>query len=360
MRRLLRLAAVMATLAAACLTQISAAADVGETCDGRPATIVGTSADDVLIGTTGDDVIAGLGGKDEIRGLGGDDVICGGEGADRLFGGGGDDILDGGGGTDQIEGGAGADRLIGSLGNDELWGGDGADEILGGSGNDHAWGGSGFDACEAEHEQGCDRIALEPGDRGAAVRQLQRLLTDALVYRGPVNGRYDEKTAAAVITFHKVIDRARTDTWSRDDWDRLEDFRPRVPKRRTGDPDRIEVDIGHQVVYLIEHDEVAAIMATSTGGGYLYWSKRVNAWVSARTPRGSFRFFRHANGWNCDPLYGWCIYEPWSFTTGYALHGYTNVPAYPASHGCVRVHNWEADWLEDQLFIGMSIHIWDD
>jgi hypothetical protein len=100
-------------------------------------------------------------------------------------------------------------------------------------------------------------------------------------------------------------------------------------------------------------------MPTSTGGGYLYYSKRAEAWVSAHTPRGSFRFFAHSNGWVCDPLYGWCIYEPWSFTTGYALHGYTSVPAYPASHGCVRVHNWEADWLEDHLYYGMSIHVWD-
>jgi hypothetical protein len=360
MQRLLGLMLVAAVIAAAAgTTPAAATATTDYTCGGADATIVGTDGDDVLTGTTGPDVIVGLGGKDEIRGLGGDDIICGGDGADRIFGGGGSDDLRGGGGPDEIDGGAGADSLSGSRGNDILSGGDGPDEIVGGSGNDEARGGGGFDTCDTERRSGCDRIALEPGDRGVAVRQLQQSLTDALVYRGPINGRYDDKTAAAVITFHKVIERPRTDTWQEADWDRIAEFEPRVPKRRTNEPDRVEVDIGHQVVYLIEGDEVAAIMATSTGGGYLYYSKRVEAWVSAWTPRGSFRFFNHANGWNCDPLYGWCIYEPWSFTTGYALHGYSSVPPYPASHGCVRVHNWEADWLEDHLSIGMRIHIWD-
>lgn len=360
MQRLLRLTMVPAMIAAAAALPSVATAAAGYTCGGATATIVGTDGDDLLTGTTGADVIVGRAGNDEIRGLGGDDIICGGDGADRIFGGGGADDLRGGGGPDEIDGGAGPDSLFGWSGNDTLRGGDGPDEIVGGSGNDEARGGAGFDVCDAERRSNCDRVGLEPGDRGAAVRHLQRSLTEALLYRGPINGRYNDKTAAAVITFHKVVERPRTDTWQASDWDRLAEFRPRVPKHRTGDPDRLEVDIGHQVVYLIEDDEVAAIMATSTGGGYLYYSKRAEAWVSARTPRGSFRFFNHSNGWNCDPLYGWCIYEPWSFTTGYALHGYTSVPAYPASHGCVRVHNWEADWLEDHLFIGMRIHIWDD
>ncbi|MGH8507259.1 MAG: M4 family metallopeptidase [Gammaproteobacteria bacterium] len=88
------------------------------TCNGLPATIVGTSVADALTGTPGDDVIHGLGGNDVIRGNGGNDVICGGSGKDRLFGGpGGDrlfgeadrDVLNGGGGRDRCNGGSGAD-----------------------------------------------------------------------------------------------------------------------------------------------------------------------------------------------------------------------------------------------------------
>ena len=51
-------------------------------CQGRPPTVIGTSADDILVGTPGDDVIDGLGGNDTIIAQGGDDIICGGTGDD--------------------------------------------------------------------------------------------------------------------------------------------------------------------------------------------------------------------------------------------------------------------------------------
>lgn len=62
-------------------------------CDGRVATLVGTSGDDVLEGSPGRDVVAGLGGDDLLFGRGGDDLLCGGRGSDGLVGGPGDDLL---------------------------------------------------------------------------------------------------------------------------------------------------------------------------------------------------------------------------------------------------------------------------
>jgi len=55
-------------------------------CQGTPATIVGTTAAETINGTAGADVIAGLGGNDIINGLGGNDRICGGDGNDTLTG----------------------------------------------------------------------------------------------------------------------------------------------------------------------------------------------------------------------------------------------------------------------------------
>ena len=79
------------------------------TCDGRTATVVGTSGNDDLVGTPGPDVIAGLAGSDVVAGLGGDDVLCGGSGADWLRGGEDRDVLDGGPDDDQLDGGPGPD-----------------------------------------------------------------------------------------------------------------------------------------------------------------------------------------------------------------------------------------------------------
>ncbi len=80
-------------------------------CNGRSATIIGTSGPDTLYGTDGDDVIVGLGGNDTIRGRAGNDTICGGGGNDSIYGGPGQDWLSGSGGFDVVSGGGGTDYV---------------------------------------------------------------------------------------------------------------------------------------------------------------------------------------------------------------------------------------------------------
>lgn len=118
---------------------------VGTTCQGKPATIIGTPGNDSLEGTAGDDVIVGLGGNDRIRGKGGNDIICGGAGNDDLDGGDGNDILDGEDGDDKLQGRNGDDILYGGAGNDSLDGADGNDTLYGGAGNDQLQGRNGDD-----------------------------------------------------------------------------------------------------------------------------------------------------------------------------------------------------------------------
>jgi Ca2+-binding RTX toxin-like protein len=118
MRRTRHVLPVLALLAAVAPLP-AAATGVSVTCDGVPATIVGTDEGETLTGTSGDDVIAALGGPDVVDGLGGDDVICGDDGGDVL------------------RGGPGADRLLGGLEDtdpDERLAGD---TLLGGPGDDY-------------------------------------------------------------------------------------------------------------------------------------------------------------------------------------------------------------------------------
>lgn len=92
-----------------------------QTCDGLPATIMGTSGDDVLHGTPGPDVIwAGL-GNDVVSADDGNDVVCAGPGDDVVWGGRDHDRIFGGTGNDQLVGQWGADHLYGNQGNDELY-----------------------------------------------------------------------------------------------------------------------------------------------------------------------------------------------------------------------------------------------
>ena len=99
--------------------QAPAPAAAAVTCQGTPATIVGTNGRDVLSGTSQRDVIAGLGGNDTLSGLAGNDTICGGSGKDTLKGGKGNDKLYGESGKDTLKGGPGNDKLKGGPGKDK-------------------------------------------------------------------------------------------------------------------------------------------------------------------------------------------------------------------------------------------------
>ena len=114
------------------------------TCDGQPATIIGTSRADNIVGTSGRDVVAALAGFDRVSGNGGDDLVCGGSA------------------NDQLNGGDGNDRIFGESGNDVLAGDSGRDQLVGNSGIDRANGGEGNDICNAETEISCDESDTTP------------------------------------------------------------------------------------------------------------------------------------------------------------------------------------------------------
>jgi lipoprotein-anchoring transpeptidase ErfK/SrfK len=46
------------------------------------------------------------------------------------------------------------------------------------------------------------------------------------------------------------------------------------------------------------------------------------------------------------------------FLCGFAIHGYPSVPAYPASHGCVRVPMWLAPRLYRQHSHGAVVYVY--
>lgn len=91
-------------------------AETRRSCQGTPATLIGTPGRDSLRGTRGDDVIRGRGRSDRVQGRGGDDLICGGPGNDRIDGGAGRDEIHGqGGGRDRCAPGpsGGGDQIHG-------------------------------------------------------------------------------------------------------------------------------------------------------------------------------------------------------------------------------------------------------
>jgi peptidoglycan hydrolase-like protein with peptidoglycan-binding domain len=233
----------------------------------------------------------------------------------------------------------------------------------------------GQERCEGATLDVCERSGLREGTQGRAVRHLQGLLYLKRFYRGPIDGVFDREVAVAVATFHKAVEPPRSDestlwqavaTWranppsevfARDDWRRLHDYRLIPPKARIDQPDRIEVDIGRQLLFLILDGKVDAIVHVSTG------------YHPYDTPRTGYRadgsrlYYHHPfNGWSPAPGL-WSIYKFWAYLgrdNNYGIHGYRSVPYYPASHGCIRVNVSDADYLDLRFFIDMPIHVWDE
>ena len=204
-------------------------------------------------------------------------------------------------------------------------------------------------------------VAIAPGHEGAAVVRLQERLRDLGVYRGMADGVYGRETAASVVALHKVIGVERTNEWTVEDWNLTEPpDHHEILARNPGEADRVEVDLARQVMFVIRGSKVAAVIPVSTGNGERYWSKNGGTdggYVRATTPNGNFTLFRHIPGWRINYLGG--LYKPWYFTPYYAIHGSRSVPAYPASHGCVRVPTWESNHLDSFLEIGLPVHIWE-
>lgn len=191
---------------------------------------------------------------------------------------------------------------------------------------------------------------IEPGMHSNVVQHLQRQLAEHGFYRGEFDGEYGPMTSQAVMAFHKHLGLERSFSWQPDDWRHLEEFEA-VPFRGERG---IEVDLDRQILYYHRAPNDVAIIPISSGNGERFVNSRGRL-VTARTPEGDFRLGRHVPGLRVSYLGS--LWKPWYFYGGYAIHGSSSVPAYPASHGCVRIPNWEADWLSIELSRGLTISV---
>ncbi|MBW3651463.1 MAG: L,D-transpeptidase family protein, partial [Actinobacteria bacterium] len=134
------------------------------------------------------------------------------------------------------------------------------------------------------------------------------------------------------------------------------DHGPRVQAAaRSGDV--VEVDKFRQLVFIVRNGHTVWAFNASTGDEepYTYNGQQYDA----VTPTGHFEIFRQIDGWRESHLGR--LYRPKYFTyNGIALHGYTFVPPYPASHGCVRVTIPAMNyiWDHDLAPIGIGVHVY--
>jgi peptidoglycan hydrolase-like protein with peptidoglycan-binding domain len=158
-----------------------------------------------------------------------------------------------------------------------------------------------------------------PGARGPIVRLVQGRLA-GLRYAVTRSGVFDASTARAVVAYRKVRGMSRvalvTRSVVRGLLARRGSFRAKHPEHGK----HVEVDLSRQVLALLDGRRVYRIYGVSSGK------------PSTPTVLGRFRVYSKTIGTNAKGMV-----DASYFIGGYAIHGYAEVPTFPASHGCVRV-----------------------
>jgi peptidoglycan hydrolase-like protein with peptidoglycan-binding domain len=195
---------------------------------------------------------------------------------------------------------------------------------------------------------GAVRVAPPPpprvtyGASGAPVRLLQANLA-RLRYLPPgySTGSFDDRTWHAVVAFEGWSGLARDGIAGPLVWSAL--VGASEPAPWDGLADGLEVDTQRQVLLLVRGGRVVRAIHVSTAAPGHY------------TPRGHFRVYRKETlSWSIP----FKVWMPWAnyFDGGFAIHGLASVPAYPASHGCIRVPLAEAPGL--YTFAGFGLPVW--
>ena len=195
----------------------------------------------------------------------------------------------------------------------------------------------------AEETTEAKRVGTPPplagSSKGRWVRALEQRLQELHYLVPKPNRGFDHRTADAVMAFHKVQGMRRTQSVGAATWKRLAG--PRVPQPRSkSDQVHIEIDQSKQVLYVVRQGEVDEIVHTSTGAG-------------GATRDGVFGVHRKVAGFSPNRLY-----YPSYFDGLRAVHGWPEVPAYPASHGCARVPYWTAKRLFSIMGYGMEVRVY--
>ena len=185
-----------------------------------------------------------------------------------------------------------------------------------------------------------ERPRLDFGRRGRLVRMVQRGLAK-LRYAVPRSGVYDDATGRAVMAYRKTNGFIRVFGADGRVVRRILAGKGAFKPRHPGAGRHVEADLSRQVLALIEGGKVVSTYHTSSG--------------SSATPTviGDFRVYLKTPGVNAKGM----VHSSY-FIRGYAIHGYVDVPAFGASHGCLRIPIPDARRVYDWLRMGDRVIVY--
>ena len=185
---------------------------------------------------------------------------------------------------------------------------------------------------------------------GPSAQASQIKLLELGFWLADPNGKFDDTTTQAVMAFQKYFQLRPTGGINAATAYLLE--RMSSPATATTTEGTLaEVDKSRQLLFLVQDGITTYVMNASTGDDRSYEELDGNTpgvmiKGTAVTPVGSFKINRERpDGWWIGDLGQ--IYRPKYFVGGVAIHGSMSVPAYPASHGCVRVTVKAMDFIWD-------------
>jgi L,D-transpeptidase catalytic domain/Putative peptidoglycan binding domain len=176
---------------------------------------------------------------------------------------------------------------------------------------------------------------LTRGDQGPIVRDLLVKLGSLHYHTPGLTQRYTKRVSDVVLAFQKYRRLPRTGVMNARTWRALSTASPVTPRYK-GRGVHIEVDKTRQVLLLVRNGQVLGTIHVSTG-------------ATGNTPVGRFRIYTMGTGG---------LFRFMGFIGNYGIHGYIPVPAYPASHGCVREPMWTANWTYRHSTIGTRVIIY--
>ena len=183
--------------------------------------------------------------------------------------------------------------------------------------------------------------------------EAERRLSELGYWTGPVDGRLDEGTTAALIAFQKWQGREITGKLTLQE---LEAIRNGVaPNPRDLGYEHVEVDVDRQVLMLVNEEGAVRVLPVSTGSDKAFTDQ--GQMSVAYTPRGRFVVYDKTYGWENGDLGS--VYYANYISGGVAIHGYLTVPTTPASHGCIRIPMFAAREVSRLMPVGTIVLVYD-
>lgn len=183
--------------------------------------------------------------------------------------------------------------------------------------------------------------------------EAERRLSEMGYWTGAVDGLFDSSTRSALVAFQKWEGRDVTGKLTPKELDAIRSSDS--PRAREAGYAHVEVDLDRQVLLFVNDDGRVRVLPVSTGNDQLF---RADGQTSiAYTPRGRFLVYEKEAGWGNGPL--GAMYYSNFISGGVAIHGSPDVPAQPASHGCIRIPMFAAQEVSKLMPVGTIVLVYD-